>query len=261
MPLPPEGAHLEQHAPVRPVHLLGRLWWPGGDDRHGTARPRLVRHLLPRGSLTGGSASTGADAPCHTWSGNGPAGPSSLSSAPRSMANWSASEYPQAALLVLSGSTVAAARPPRGREKRIWCRYLCPASGCFRRAGEDRPLHYKVDRDAWDRPDAPVERLNCAPLVRTYARMTSASECRLRPLRRPARCRRAVAALTVCRVLDPTHRHAAGGADALPVYSVSPAPPSSGRSARGSCTSRWPANGWSNTTTSHCSTMMCPGGC
>jgi polyferredoxin len=62
-------------------------------------------------------------------------------------------EYPQAALLVLGGSTVAAIGIGLlyGREKRIWCRYLCPASGVFAVLAKIAPLHYKVDRAAWDR--------------------------------------------------------------------------------------------------------------
>jgi hypothetical protein len=38
------------------------------------------------------------------------------------------------------------------------------------------PLHYKVDRAAWDRYSGDVEPVNCAPLL-DVRRMTSASEC------------------------------------------------------------------------------------
>ena len=87
-------------------------------------------------------------------------------------------EYPKAALLVLGGSTVAAVGLGLlyGREKRIWCRYLCPASGVFAVLAKIAPLHYKVDRAAWDRHQGDYEPVNCAPLL-DVRRMTSASEC------------------------------------------------------------------------------------
>ena len=87
-------------------------------------------------------------------------------------------EYPQAALLVLGGSTVAAVVIGLlyGREKRIWCRYLCPASGVFAVLAKIAPMHYKVDRAAWDRHEGEFEPVNCAPLV-DVRRMTSAGEC------------------------------------------------------------------------------------
>jgi hypothetical protein len=91
-------------------------------------------------------------------------------------------EYPQAALLVLGGSSVAALGVGLiyGRGKRIWCRYLCPASGVFAILAKVAPLHYRVDRSAWDvdesRRTTPIRPVNCAPLV-DIRRMTSASEC------------------------------------------------------------------------------------
>lgn len=81
-------------------------------------------------------------------------------------------------MLVLGGSTIAAIGIGLlyGREKRIWCRYLCPASGVFAVLAKIAPFHYKVDRAAWDRHEGDFEPVNCAPLV-DIRRMTSASEC------------------------------------------------------------------------------------
>ncbi|MDR1854313.1 MAG: 4Fe-4S binding protein [Azoarcus sp.] len=85
-------------------------------------------------------------------------------------------EYAEAALLILGGSTLAAIVVgfTFGRGKRVWCHYLCPASGVFAVLAKIAPLHYRVDRAAWDR--AAPERFDCPPLV-DVRRMTSASDC------------------------------------------------------------------------------------
>ncbi|MDR2165822.1 MAG: 4Fe-4S binding protein [Zoogloeaceae bacterium] len=96
-------------------------------------------------------------------------------------------EYAEAALLILGGSTLAAVAIGLiyGRGRRVWCRYLCPASGVFAVLAKIAPLHYKVDRVAWDRGQAPQSgekeeagtgKLNCPPLV-DVRRMVSASDC------------------------------------------------------------------------------------
>jgi len=79
-------------------------------------------------------------------------------------------QYAAPALLVLGGSTVAAIVVGYlwGRNKRVWCRYLCPVSGVFGLLSKLAPLHFRVDRDDWrahDASGAPTPRLNCAPLV------------------------------------------------------------------------------------------------
>ncbi|MBU0750652.1 MAG: 4Fe-4S binding protein [Gammaproteobacteria bacterium] len=76
-------------------------------------------------------------------------------------------EYPQAALLVLGGSTVAAVGVGYlyGRGKRVWCRYLCPVTGVFALLARLAPLHFKVDRDAWNRHPRRTPAVDCAPLL------------------------------------------------------------------------------------------------
>ena len=101
-------------------------------------------------------------------------------------------EYGEAVLIILGGSTVAAVIIGLlyGRDKRVWCHYLCPASGVFAVLTKLAPLHYKVDRAAWDqngvhpvhftqpRSAAPddADKFNCPPLV-DVRRMVSASDC------------------------------------------------------------------------------------
>ena len=87
-------------------------------------------------------------------------------------------EYPQAVLLVLGGSTVAAIVVGfvYGKGKRVWCRHLCPVNGVFELLAKVAPLHYRVDEHAWKRYGGPTARVDCAPLV-DLRHMKSASPC------------------------------------------------------------------------------------
>ncbi len=93
-------------------------------------------------------------------------------------------QYPKPALLILGGSTLAAMAVGYsfGRGKRVWCRYLCPVNGVFGLLSKLAPVHFRVDREAWDmapKPDAAEARLvNCAPLV-PIRTMRGASECHM----------------------------------------------------------------------------------
>ena len=87
-------------------------------------------------------------------------------------------EYPQPALLVLGGSTIAAVAVGLawGRGKRVWCRYLCPVSGVFALLARVAPLHFRVDREAWARHPLRTPAVDCAPLLHV-SHMTGASQC------------------------------------------------------------------------------------
>ncbi len=89
-------------------------------------------------------------------------------------------EYPKPALLILGGSTLGAMAVGLafGREKRLWCRYLCPVSGVFALLARLAPLHYRVDREAWEQSQAKPGRINCAPLVHIKS-MTGAADCHM----------------------------------------------------------------------------------
>ncbi len=92
-------------------------------------------------------------------------------------------QYPAPALLVLGGSTAAAMAVGYlyGREKRVWCRYLCPVSGVFALLAKLAPLHYRVDEAAWraaTRETGTFRRINCAPLV-PIATMKGGSQCHM----------------------------------------------------------------------------------
>lgn len=89
-------------------------------------------------------------------------------------------QYPLAVLAVLGGSTAAAMVVGwlYGRNKRVWCKYLCPVNGVFQLLAKLAPWHYKVDEDAWRNPVRRTESVNCAPLV-PMRHMTGASDCHM----------------------------------------------------------------------------------
>lgn len=87
-------------------------------------------------------------------------------------------EYPQAALLILGGSTIAAVAVGwmYGRGKRVWCRYLCPVSGVFALLARIAPLHFKVDRQAWQDYPGRTPAVDCPPLLQV-GQLASMSQC------------------------------------------------------------------------------------
>ncbi|MEA2832885.1 MAG: hypothetical protein QOG66_1087 [Methylobacteriaceae bacterium] len=79
-------------------------------------------------------------------------------------------QYAAPALLILGGSTAAAmvVGVLYGRDKRVWCRYLCPVTGVFGLLTKLAPLHFRVDHDAWEasrRSGIRPPPVNCPPLV------------------------------------------------------------------------------------------------
>ena len=178
LPLPPEDAHIWDNLRLFAQFCFWGLWWPGVMIATETMRRVWCGLFCPEGAVSEWVSQYGRGKALPRW---------------LKWTGWpfvafvmttvygqlvSVYEYPQAALLVLGGSTVAAVGIGLlyGREKRIWCRYLCPASGVFAVLAKIAPLHYKVDRAAWDRHQGDFEPVNCAPLL-DVRRMTSASEC------------------------------------------------------------------------------------
>ncbi len=91
-------------------------------------------------------------------------------------------QYPKPVLLILGGSTLAAIAVGYsfGRDKRVWCRYLCPVNGVFGLLAKLAPVHFRVDHEAWDHAPKPsaATRLNCAPLVPVRT-MRGAADCHM----------------------------------------------------------------------------------
>lgn len=178
LPLPPENAHIWDNLRLFAQFCFWGLWWPSVMIATVTMGRVWCGLFCPEGFISEWVSQYGRGKALPGW---------------LKWSGWpfvafvcttvygqlvSVYEYPQAALLVLGGSTVAAVGIGLlyGREKRIWCRYLCPASGVFAVLAKIAPLHYKVDRAAWDRYEGEFQPVNCAPLV-DVRRMTSAGEC------------------------------------------------------------------------------------
>jgi len=89
--------------------------------------------------------------------------------------------YPKPVLAVLGGSTVAAIAVGLlyGRNKRVWCRYLCPVNGVFAVLAKLAPVSFQVDHAAWAASPKPRgESFNCAPLVAVKT-MDGAGACHM----------------------------------------------------------------------------------
>lgn len=178
LPLPPASAHIWDNLRLFAQFAFWGIWWPGVMIATVFFGRIWCGLFCPEGALSEWASRHGRGRALPRWL-KWPGWPFVAFVATTVYGQLvSVYEYPQAALLVLGGSTVAAVVIGLlyGREKRIWCRYLCPASGVFAALAKIAPLHYRVDREAWLRYAGPVEPVNCAPLV-DIRRMTSASEC------------------------------------------------------------------------------------
>lgn len=178
LPLPPAEAHLWDNLRLFAQFAFWGLWWPGVMLATLALGRVWCGVLCPEGALSEWASHFGRGKAVPRWL-KWPGWPLFAFVATTLYGQLvSVYEYPQAALLVLGGSTVAAVAVGLlyGRDRRIWCRYLCPASGVFALLAKIAPLHYRVDRAAWDRAEGPQPRVACAPLV-DIRRMTSASEC------------------------------------------------------------------------------------
>jgi len=92
-------------------------------------------------------------------------------------------QYPRPALLILGGSTLAAIAVGLvyGRDKRVWCRYLCPVNGVFALLAKLAPVSFQVNTAAWDasrRAGIAPGTVSCAPLV-PIRTMRGASACHM----------------------------------------------------------------------------------
>jgi polyferredoxin len=182
LPLPPRTAHLWNNATLAAGFAFWGLWWPFVLLSMVLIGRTWCGVFCPEGALTEAASRYSLNrALPHwlTWRG-WPFTAFVCTTVYGQMV--SVYQYPAPALLVLGGSTAAAMAVGLvyGRNKRVWCRYLCPVSGVFALFAKLAPVHFRVDTAAWEtsrqapRPPA----VNCAPLV-PIRTMQGASTCHM----------------------------------------------------------------------------------
>ena len=177
LPLPAEDSHLWNDVSRFAQFAFWGLWWPGVMVATVSLGRVWCGVLCPEGALSEWASRHGRGLAVPRW---------------MKWSGWplfaflctttygqliSVYEYPKAALLILGGSTLAAIAVGLvyGKGSRVWCRHLCPANGVFALLAKIAPLHYRVDRSAWE-AHGPAKYVSCAPLV-DIRRMKGAADC------------------------------------------------------------------------------------
>ncbi|HJV53746.1 MAG TPA: 4Fe-4S binding protein [Noviherbaspirillum sp.] len=178
MPLPPEDAHLYDNLRLFAQFVFWGIWWPFVMLSTMLLGRVWCGVFCPEGALTEIASRHGLGRAIPRWIrwGGWPFVAFVCTTVYGQLV--SVYEYPQAALLVLGGSTLAALAVGfvYGKGKRVWCRYLCPANGVFALLARIAPLHFRVDEEAWKRSTEHAPMVDCAPLI-DIRHMKSASAC------------------------------------------------------------------------------------
>ncbi|PMS33302.1 4Fe-4S binding protein [Trinickia symbiotica] len=186
LPLPDDTAHLWSNLTLAAQFVFWGIWWPFVLLSMVLLGRVWCGVLCPEGALAEFASRHGRGRAIPRWMrwGGWPFVAFGLTTIYGQMV--SVYQYPLAVLLVLGGSTFAAIVIGLlyGREKRVWCRYLCPVNGVFSLLARLAPFHYKVDEDAWRRSYKQGEQghrvipINCAPLV-PLRNMKGAASCHM----------------------------------------------------------------------------------
>ncbi|MGI4816293.1 MAG: 4Fe-4S binding protein [Janthinobacterium lividum] len=186
LPLPDDSAHIWSNLTVFAQFVFWGIWWPFVLLSMVLLGRVWCGVLCPEGTLSEFASRYGRGKAIPRWMrwGGWPFAAFGLTTLYGQMV--SVYQYPKAVMLVLGGSTVAAIVIGLlyGREKRVWCKYLCPVNGVFSLLARLAPLHYKVDEEAWRRSYKEGEHghrvvaVNCAPLV-PLRKMEGAADCHM----------------------------------------------------------------------------------
>ena len=180
MPLPGRTASVFNNLTVVAQFAFWGIWWPFVL----VSIPLLGRTwcglFCPEGTLTEWASRHGRGGAIPRWMrwGGWPFVAFSLTTVYGQLV--SVYQYPWAVAAVLGGSTIAAMVVGwlYGRDKRVWCKYLCPVNGVFNLLAKLAPWHYKVDAAAWRAPVRRTETINCAPLL-PLRNMKGAADCHM----------------------------------------------------------------------------------
>ena len=179
MPVPAQNAHVYDNLRLFAQFLFWGIWWPFVMLSMMLVGRVWCGVFCPEGALTEWISWRGLGLPIPRWI-RWTGWPFTAFVATTIYGQLvSVYEYPQAALLVLGGSTVAALIVGflYGRGKRVWCKYLCPANGVFALLTKIAPIHFAVDQTAWkNHVGERSHAVECAPLI-DIAHMKSASAC------------------------------------------------------------------------------------
>ncbi|MCJ2112506.1 4Fe-4S binding protein [Methylobacterium sp. E-025] len=182
LPLPDRGAHLWSNLTLAAQFAFWGIWWPFVLLSMVIAGRAWCGVLCPEGTLTEFASrwSLGRAVPRWITWGGWPF----LAFAGTTVYGQMVSVYgyPKPVLAVLGGSTVAAilVGAVYGRNKRVWCRYLCPVNGVFAVLSKLAPVSFQVDGAAWSASPKPKpgQGFNCAPLV-TVKTMRGSGACHM----------------------------------------------------------------------------------
>jgi polyferredoxin len=180
LPLPDRTASMFNNLTIMAQFAFWGVWWPFVL----VSIPLLGRAwcglFCPEGMLTEWASEHGRGAAIPKWIrwGGWPFVAFSMTTIYGQLV--SVYQYPWAVMAVLGGSTAGALVIGwlYGRNKRVWCKYLCPVNGVFNLLAKLAPLHYKVDEEAWRNPTRRIEGINCAPLL-PLRKMKGAGDCHM----------------------------------------------------------------------------------
>jgi polyferredoxin len=183
LPLPDRTAYLWSNVTRFAQFVFWGIWWPFVLVGTALVGRMWCGLLCPEGSITEFASGRGlgkATPRWMTWSGWPTVAFASTTLYGQMVSVY---QYPRPTLLILGGSTVAAAVVGYlyGRNKRVWCRYLCPASGVFALLAKIAPLHFRVEPALWQSSQLAREKpgpVNCAPLV-PLRTMRGGSDCHM----------------------------------------------------------------------------------
>jgi len=184
VPLPGRLDHVWNHVTVFAQFVFWGIWWPGVLISMILFGRLWCGVLCPEGALSERASrfSLGRAVPRWiTWKGWPFVGFLGTTIYGQMISVY---QYPAAVLVILGGSTCAAIVVALlyGRDKRVWCRYLCPVNGVFALVSKLAPVHFRVDRTAWDRWEKPagghLPHVDCAPLV-PLRRLEGNSPCHM----------------------------------------------------------------------------------